>query len=250
MAGSTVTADDLAAAADGPLKPDELPESGSTDFFVTTGAVRKDHLRGVSSLSAQANGERPTIGAVRRMISIAFAAVTDGLAGRVADWTGRVLQSYPDAPMIYVAELADWKGTPRLSLDLRRDRPRVAVSGFDARQLFIAEVLRGVIAGAVEREVIGFAATDNSPSKAQRAPAISTNLVFERAQAARIESVLLSGTTAQRFRRMCLPTHTPESTNHWPPASSSSRQSIPRNWMVSAVRLVEHSIRPPVRPPP
>jgi hypothetical protein len=83
-----------------------------------------------------------------------------------------------------------------LSLDLRRDRPRVAVSGFDARGLFVAEVFRGVIAGAVEREVVGVFAAGNTLATARWAPAMSTNLAFERAQAAKIESVLLSGTSA------------------------------------------------------
>jgi hypothetical protein len=192
MAGSTLSQDDLAGAVDGPIKPDALPRA-VYDFFITTGAVQNEHLRRISSLSARAPGEPPTLGLVLRMINIAYAMIADGLTSRVADSTGHVFRTYPDAPRIYVAELSDWKGTPRFSLDLRRDLPRVAVSGFDGRQLFAAELLRGVIAGAVEREVVGYFAAGNGPSPTQWAQAMSTNLVFERAQAANIDPVLLSG---------------------------------------------------------
>jgi hypothetical protein len=195
MAGSKLTADGVAAAADGPMKPEELPKA-VYDFFVTTGAIQQDHLRNIAPQSPQASGERPTIGAVLRMINIAFAAISDGLSGRIADSTGRVLRTYPDAPRIYVSELSDWNGAPRLSLDLRRDQPRVAVSGFEVRRRFIAEVLRGVIAGAVEREVVGYFTQGTTPARARWAPVMSTNLVFERAQAAKIESVLLSGNSS------------------------------------------------------
>ena len=181
------------AAVAGPTKPEELPRA-VYDFFVTTGAVQEYHLSDVTSLSAP--GARPTIGSALRMINIADAAISDALTGRIADSAGTVLRTYPDAPRISVAELSDWKGTPRLSLDLRRDRPRVAVSGFDARRLFVAEVFRGVVAAAVEREVVGLFAAGNTLATAQWAPAMSTNLAFERAQAAKIESVLLSGTSS------------------------------------------------------
>jgi hypothetical protein len=195
MAGSRLTQDDLAGAADGPIKPEALPRA-VYDFFVTTGAVHEDHLRNVSSLSAQAPGKPLTIGAALRMINIAFAAVADGLTGRIADSTGRVLRTYPAAPRIYVAELSDWNGMPRLSLDLRRDLPRVAVSGFDGRRLFVAEVLRGVIAGAVEREVIEFFTKANAPPGPRWGSAMSTSLIFERAQASKVESVFLSGNSS------------------------------------------------------
>jgi hypothetical protein len=178
------------AAAAGPTKPEEMPRA-VYDFFVTTGSIQQYHVSNVSALSAQ--GARPTIGTALRMINIADAAISDALTGRIADSAGRVLRTYPDAPRISVAELSDYKGKPRLSIDLRRDRPRVAVSGFDARRLFVGEVFRGAVAAAVERQVVGLFAADNALATARWAPAMSTNLVFERAQAAKIESVLLSG---------------------------------------------------------
>jgi hypothetical protein len=195
MSGTRVTANELATGSDGAMLPAELLR-GVFDFFVTTGAIQQDHLRNASSWSAQTPGERPTIGAALRMINIAFAAISDGLTGRIADSSGQMLRTYPDAPRIYVAELSDWKGRPRLSLDLRHDRPRVAVSGFDRRRLFVAEVLRGVVAGAVEREVIEFFATGSPHSHTRSASGMSTNLVFERAEAAKIEPVLLSGNSS------------------------------------------------------
>jgi len=195
LAGSKLTANDLAVAPEGPTRPEELLKA-VYDFFITTGAVRDDHLRNISALSARPSGERPTIGDALRMVNLAFAVVSDGLTDRIADSTGRVLRTYPDGPRIYVAELSEWKGRPRLSLDLRRDQPRVAVSGFDGRRLFIGQVLHGVIAGAVEREVVGYFATGDAPSAAQWAPSMSTSLVFERAQAAKIQAVLLSGNSA------------------------------------------------------
>ena len=195
LAGIKLTANDLAGAPEGPTRPEELLKA-VYDFFVTTGAVRDDHLRNVSSLSATPSGERPTIGAALRMVSLAYAVISDGLTDRIADSTGRVLRTYPEEPRIYVAELSEWKGRPRLSLDLRRDQPRVAVSGFDKRRQFVGEVLHGVIAGAVEREVVGYFATGGTPAAAQWAPSMSTSLVFERAQAAKIQSVLLSGNSS------------------------------------------------------
>jgi hypothetical protein len=128
-----------------------------------------------------------------RAIGIAYAAIVDGLLGRVADPSGRILRVYPDTPRVFVAELSAREGQPRLRFDLRRDKPRVAVSGFGREQLFIAEVLHGVIDGSVERQVIDFFTdraneTAGSPFVSQ----MSTSLVFERAQAAKTKAVLLS----------------------------------------------------------
>jgi hypothetical protein len=125
------------------------------------------------------------------MISIAFTAIADGLTGRMANAKGRILRVYADTPRVYVAELSERGGLPRLSLDLRRDEPRVAVSGFERGQLYLAEVLRGVINGTVERQVMSFFGDGDADVSA-----MSTSVIFERADAEKIGSVLLSLTSS------------------------------------------------------
>lgn len=172
------------------IDPEDLPRA-VYDFFVTTGALHDEHLKDISAQAGDSTDEDPDVGAELRMISIAFTAIADGLTGRMANSKGRILRVYPDTPRVYVAELSERGGLPRLSLDLRRDEPRVVVSGFERGQLFFAEVLRGVINGTAERQVMGFFGDGDAD-----ASAMSTSVIFERADAEKIGSVLLSRTSS------------------------------------------------------
>jgi hypothetical protein len=193
--GVTLSTESVAAGDGGSSNPENL--AGAVyDFFVTTGAIHAEHLRGITNGPPQSEDEDANVGDHLRMISIAFTAISDGLLGRVADTTGRILRIYTDTPRVYVAELSAWDGTPRLNLDLRRDQPRVVVSGFRRDQLFVAEVLHGVVNGTLERLVIGFFADGKPAQESPPAPVMSTSLVFERAQAEKIPTVLLAHNSA------------------------------------------------------
>lgn len=172
------------------MDPEGLPSS-VYDFFVTTGALHEEHLKDLSAQAGDSTGDDPDLGAELRVISIAFTAIADGLTGRMESSKGRILRVYADTPRVYVAELSERSGLPRLSLDLRRDEPRVVVSGFERGQLFLAEVMRGVINGTVERQVMSFFGDGDAD-----ASAVSTSAIFERADAEKVEPVLLSRTSS------------------------------------------------------
>ncbi len=187
------TVADLTAVGSDAGRWESLP-GAIYDFFITTGAIHVEHLRNIVERPPQSDDENGDVGADLRMIGITFAAVSDGLLGRVVDSTGRTLRVYADTPRVYVVDASVSEGRPRLGLDLRRDRPRVVVSGFEREQLFIAEVLRGVISGTLERQVIGFFASgDAGKPDVPDTDVMSTSLVFERARAANIKSMLLAG---------------------------------------------------------
>jgi hypothetical protein len=163
------------------------------DFFITTGAIHAAHLSGIPEESPQTAEETGAAGEDLRMIGITFAAVSDNLLNRVVDAAGRISRVYAVTPRVFVTELSAHGDQLRLGFDLRRDQSRVAVSGFEPARLFIAEVLRGVFEGALEREVVGFFIDGADGTSVANIARLSTSHVFELAQASNMSTVVASG---------------------------------------------------------
>jgi hypothetical protein len=166
------------------------------DLFITTGSIDGAHLKSLAKPPAPAEGEPLDIRAGLRRISIAFTAVSDALLTRIANAQGWVCRLYPDSPRVQITEFSTKAGALRLSLDLRRDQARAVVSGLRSDQLFYAQVLRGVVDGTLERVAMEYFAGAGLEEESPWTPAISTSLMFERAQAANTPTVLLARDSA------------------------------------------------------
>jgi hypothetical protein len=159
------------------------------DLFFTTGAIDRAHLQHLVA------GPKPTrdrfdVGAGLHRVGVAYTAVSDALTSRMVAPNGAVARLYPDTPRLAIVEVATVNGKRRLGLDLRRERVRAAIPGFRKEQLFLAQVLRGVADGTLERVVMGASAGSGltDPGKA----VFGTSLVFELAQAKKVGAVLLT----------------------------------------------------------
>jgi hypothetical protein len=108
--------------------------------------------------------------------------VTSRIAG-----DGWVCRFYADTPRVHIADVTIKNDILRTSLDLRRSAARQVVTGLTPAQAFEARVARGVLEGSLERAVMRYFTGSQGPE------GVSTSLVFERAAAARIPPVLLSG---------------------------------------------------------
>ena len=192
--GVTLTADRVVAD-----EPDAAPGdvAGSVyDFLVTTGAVHTEHLRGISDEAPHTGDDVADVRAGLRRLGVAFTTISDALLGRISDTTHGTVRVYVETPRVYISEISTWKGTPRLSLDLRRDRTRVVVSGFQEERRFVAEVMRGVVNGTLERFVVDRLSRTGTEREPSETSVMSTSLVFERAREAKAHTVLLAGTNA------------------------------------------------------
>jgi hypothetical protein len=186
-AGTALT-DEQIVAATGSLAMADFGRN-LYDLFFTTGAIDRAHLNNLAA-GPKPNRDRFDVGAGLHRVGVAYTAVSDALTSRMVAPSGAVARLYLDTPRVAIVELATVNGRRRLSLDLRRERVRAAIPGFRKEQLFLAQVLRGVADGTLERVVTGAGAGGGlaGPGKAL----FSTSLVFELAQAQKVGAVLLT----------------------------------------------------------
>jgi len=186
-AGTALT-DEQIAAATGSLAMVDFGRN-LYDLFFTTGAIDRAHLKHLA-VGPQPNRDRFDVAAGLHRVGLAYTAVSDAMTSRVVAPSGAVARLYLDTPRVAIVELATVNGKRRLGLDLRRERVRAAIPGFRKEQLFLAQVLRGVADGTLERVVTGASAGGGlaDPGKAL----FSTSLVFELAQAQKVGTVLLT----------------------------------------------------------
>jgi hypothetical protein len=185
-AGAGLTDEQIAAAA-GSLSVAEFTTS-VYDLFFTTGAVDAAHLTNLVA-RPDTSPNRIDLSAGLHRVALAYTAISDALTSRVVGRSGAVIRLYPDTPRLTIAELTMANGTPRLSLDLRRERARAVIPGFRKEQLFLAQVLRGVVDGTLERVVTGASAGGGT---ADAGGAFGTSLVFELASAQKVSPMLVT----------------------------------------------------------
>jgi hypothetical protein len=194
LKGDTLSAGEVAARSEARSIDDFT--GAVYDLLITTGAIDATHLGNLAKSLPPAEGQPVDVVAGLRRIGITFSALSDALLSRIANAQGSVCRFYLDSPRVLIAELSGAAGTSRLSLDLRRDQARAVVTGFRREQLFFAHVLRGVADGTLERIVIGDVAGSSPDKDSPAAPVVSTSLLFERALAAKVPTVLLVGASA------------------------------------------------------
>jgi hypothetical protein len=176
------------AAATGSLSVADFT-AGVYDLFFTTGAIDLEHLAHLTP-SPEKDAERIDVAAGLHRAAVAYTALSDALTSRVVGRSGAVARLYPNTPRVAIVELATVNGTPRLGLDLRRERARAVITGFRKEQLFLAQVLRGVVDGTLERVVLGGA---SGGAEAEPPDAVfGTSSLFELAHAQKISPVLAS----------------------------------------------------------
>ena len=162
--------------------------SGLYDLFFTTGAVDLEHLTHL--VPRPERPDRIDVAAGLHRVALAYTALSDALTSRVVPPTGSVTRLFPNTPRLAIAELTTVQGTPRLGLDLRRERVRAAIPGFRKEHLFLAQVLRGVVDGTLERVVL-----TAPPGDAPDLPGggvFGTSLLFDLAHAQKVAAVLMA----------------------------------------------------------
>jgi len=162
------------------------------DLFITTGSIHAGHLANLAIPPVPAKEDPVDLRAGLQRINIAFSATSDALVGRVTNPEGAICRFYPDSPRVHIAELSTKANLPRLSLDLRRDQCRAVGTGIRSEQIFNAQLVRGVVEGTLERAMIEFFAGSGEPRELPMAPAMSTSLLFERAQTLRKPAVVFA----------------------------------------------------------
>jgi len=158
------------------------------DLFFTTGRVDAVHLLNVAEDSPPTEGEGPDIRAALLRINITLAAGSDGLMARGGQPDRAVILFYPDSPRVQIAEASVAAGTGRLSLDLRRSEVRAVTPG-PSEDVFDERIVRGVVEGALERSLMEYL-MELAPER-DREVVMSTSLVFERARAEGVPTLLL-----------------------------------------------------------
>jgi hypothetical protein len=164
---------------------------------VTTGGVHASHLDALADAPPPRENEPVDVAAALRRVTIMFAAASDALLHRNADATKKAISRvYVTSPRLHVAEVSTKGAAVHLSLDLRRDHARTVVLGFQPQQLFLAQVMRGVIDGALERLIVDDFAGGGAPNEVSIG--LSTSAVFERLARAKGQPVLLARNVAAR----------------------------------------------------
>jgi hypothetical protein len=191
--GETLKAPDVSARSNGSRAP-RLTETFH-DLFFSTGALHGAHLENLALPTAPAAGDPVDVAASLRLANVLLAATSDAAIGRIETPDRGVCRFYPDSPRVHIAELTVGANGMRLSMDLRRDRARAVGSGVRKEHLFAAQVLRGVVAGHLERALADHLGGTDGSSRAAGAR-LSTSLVFDLAQAAKVPTVLLQNGAA------------------------------------------------------
>lgn len=172
----------------GGLKADDFVE-GVYGLFITSGAVDESHLRNVVALpTADDEGLGEITDGLRRL-TVAFAATSDALLTRSTNGS-QILRTYLDTPRVLISELSMKGTTSRLTLDLRRNRKRILMSGLRAEHQFFGQVLQGVVDGTLERTILGgLIALGDAEAPADLV--LGTSLLFEQAERAGVTLVVL-----------------------------------------------------------
>ncbi len=166
------------------------------DLFITTGRINVLHLSNVVEDPPFTETETPEVRAGLRRFNITFAAASDALIPRLEQrYEDRIL-FYSDSPRVLIAELSAGSGLPRLSLDLRRDNARAVATGFRREDVFFARILRGVVDGTLERILTEYVTAD-AREKGKWDPVMSTSVLFERAEAEHVPTLLLNRKTGR-----------------------------------------------------
>ncbi len=187
QAGTALT-DEQIAAATGSLAMADFGRN-LYDLFFTTGAIDRAHLKHLAA-GPKPNGDRFDVAAGLHRVGVTYTALSDALTSRVVSPSGAVVRLYLDTPRLAIVERATVNGRRRLGLDLRRERVRAAIPGFHKEQLFLAQVLRGIADGTLERVVVGASARGGIANPGQAV--FGTSLLFELAQAQKVGAVLLT----------------------------------------------------------
>jgi hypothetical protein len=169
------------------FKAEDLVE-GVHHILITTGAVDESHLRDV--VAPPGEGEEGLEGIVAGLarLTITFAAASDAILVRSTNGI-LTLRTYLDTPRALIAELSLKGVTSRISLDLRRNRKRILMSGLRAEHQFYGQVLQGVVDGTLERIVMdGLVGPGDAEGPAQAV--LGTSLLFEQAERAGVTPVL------------------------------------------------------------
>jgi large repetitive protein len=186
-AGTALT-DEQIAAATGSVAVADFGRN-LYDLFFTTGAIDRAHLTHLAA-RPKPTGDRLDVAAGLHRVGVAYTAMSDAMTSRMVAPSGAVARLYLDTPRVAIVEFARVNGKRRLGLDLRRERVRAAIPGFRKDQLFLAQVLRGIADGTLERVVTGASAGGRlaDPGNA----VFGTSLVFELAQTQKVGALLLT----------------------------------------------------------
>jgi transglutaminase-like putative cysteine protease len=144
-------------------------------LLFATGRIHAQHLLNLSA-------DRVSSGDVlanARQLTIAFAALADAICVQFRGSDGTVIRFYPDTPRLFIAEVASHPSRPRIVLDLRHNQQRAVGIGPRGTEVYLAQVLRGVISGHLERTLTD-SITKTARSQTAAPGAMSTSLVFDR----------------------------------------------------------------------
>jgi hypothetical protein len=164
------------------------PSAGVYDLFFTTGGIHLAHLVGLTAEAKPEDSKAVDVRNALRCLNVTMTALSDGLLRRIQRAKDPPICSYPVSPRVLITDVRS--GTAgRLTIDLRRSARRVATANPSAKEIFLSNVLRGIVDGALERTI----AERVSAGQGSPAPAMSTSLVFEAAAGGGVPIALLAG---------------------------------------------------------
>ena len=165
------------------------------DLFFTTGSLDAANFTDLDPADEPAP-PRPGVfnaATLLRRVNITFAATSDALSSRLARPDSSVCRLYPDSPRVQIADVTTTAGVTRLTLDLRRDKARAVGNGVGAKELFYAQMLRGVLDGTLERVLVDYINRPPSGASGERLQSISTSWIMEQGQAESVPLALMTG---------------------------------------------------------
>jgi hypothetical protein len=158
-------------------------------LFISTGRIDPTHLPSDGQPPALPEGTSPNDAVpFLRAIHVAVIVASDALGSAFSPAGRRAILFYPNTPRLQILELSATLDALRVALDLRRDHVRGVALDNPPEDLFYAHVLRGVVNGTLERVYFGHLFPAGST---QDASAMSTSIVFDRAQAEGVSALLL-----------------------------------------------------------
>lgn len=123
-------------------------------LFFTTGHIDGSHFPPSVSKKTPKKEKYPRIDTLLRRVHLAYAASADALTRRMPTGRKTAVRFYPDSPRVYIAELSKRGDYLQFTYDLRHDPARGISRDSRAEELFHGRILRGVIAGTVERIIV------------------------------------------------------------------------------------------------
>lgn len=168
------------------------------DLFFTTGSLDAANFTDLDPADEPTPPQPGIFNAATllRRVNITFAATSDALSSRLARPDNSVCRLYLDSPRLQIADVTTIAGVGRLTLDLRRDKARAVGNGVGAKELFYAQVLRGVLDGTLERVLVDYINTPRSGARGEGLQSISTSWIMEQGQAESVPLALLRGASS------------------------------------------------------